>query len=81
MGSSNHIYLSMVVVVLALLVACLFCFAKRVSQWIGSSGLNVLSRFVGLILMAMAWGPFGDGLLRLFPVWKGGLSLNTAQKV
>ena len=55
-----------VVIGLAVLVA--FAAAGRIARALGSTGINVMTRLMGLILAAMAVELLADGLIKLFPV-------------
>jgi len=55
-----------VVVGLATFVA--FSAAGRIARWLGKTGINVMTRLMGLILAALAVEIMADGLVKLFPV-------------
>jgi multiple antibiotic resistance protein len=55
-----------VVVGLATFVA--FSASGRIAKWIGRTGINVMTRLMGLILAALAVEIMADGLVKLFPV-------------
>ena len=55
-----------VVVGLATFVA--FSASARIARWIGRTGINVMTRLMGLILAALAVEIMADGLVKLFPV-------------
>ncbi len=55
-----------VVIGLAVLVA--FAASGRIARALGSTGINVMTRLMGLILAAMAVELLADGLIKLFPV-------------
>jgi multiple antibiotic resistance protein len=55
-----------VVVGLATFVA--FSASGRIARWIGRTGINVMTRLMGLILAALAVEIMADGLVKLFPV-------------
>lgn len=55
-----------VVVGLATFVA--FSAAGRIAKWLGRTGINVMTRLMGLILAALAVEIMADGLVKLFPV-------------
>ncbi len=55
-----------VVVGLAAYVA--FAASGRIAKWLGRTGINVMTRLMGLILAALAVEIMADGLVKLFPV-------------
>jgi multiple antibiotic resistance protein len=55
-----------VVVGLATFVA--FSASGAIARWLGRTGINVMTRLMGLILAALAVEIMADGLLKLFPV-------------
>jgi multiple antibiotic resistance protein len=55
-----------VVVGIATFVA--FSLSGRIAKWLGSTGINVMTRLMGLILAALAVEIMAEGLLKLFPV-------------
>ena len=58
-----------VVVGVATFVA--FSAAGRIARWLGKTGINVMTRLMGLILAALAVEIMADGLIKLFPVLAG----------
>jgi multiple antibiotic resistance protein len=48
-----------------------FMAAGRIARVLGSTGINVMTRLMGLILAAMAVELLADGLTKLFPVLAG----------
>jgi multiple antibiotic resistance protein len=55
-----------VVVGVATFVA--FSASGRIARWIGRTGINVMTRLMGLILAALAVEIMAEGLIKLFPV-------------
>lgn len=49
-----------------------FLAAGRIARVLGQTGINVMTRLMGLILAAMAVELLADGLTKLFPVLGGG---------
>ncbi len=55
-------------VVVALAAFLAFSASGRIARWLGKTGINVMTRLMGLILAALAVEIMADGLLKLFPV-------------
>ena len=55
-------------VVVALATAVCFSLAEPIARRLGKTGINVLTRLMGLILAALAVEVMSDGLVKLFPV-------------
>lgn len=55
-------------VVIGLAVLAAFSAAGHIARVLGSTGINVMTRLMGLILAAMAVELLADGLTKLFPV-------------
>jgi len=55
-------------VVVALATALCFSMAKPIARSLGKTGINVMTRLMGLILAALAVEVMSDGLVKLFPV-------------
>ncbi len=55
-------------VVIALVTFLVFTASGRIAKVLGSTGINVMTRLMGLILAAMAVELLADGLVKLFPV-------------
>jgi multiple antibiotic resistance protein len=45
-----------------------FSASARIARWLGSTGINVMTRLMGLILAALAVEIMAEGLTKLFPV-------------
>lgn len=58
-------------VVIGLAVWLAFSAADRISRVLGKTGINVMTRLMGLILAALAVEVMADGLTKLFPVLAG----------
>lgn len=54
--------------VVALAVALCFALAQSIARLLGKTGINVMTRLMGLILAALAVEVMADGLHTLFPV-------------
>jgi multiple antibiotic resistance protein len=55
-------------VVIGLATFVVFSASFRIAKVLGSTGINVMTRLMGLILAAMAVELLSDGLLKIFPV-------------
>jgi multiple antibiotic resistance protein len=55
-------------VVIALVTFIAFSASGRIARVLGQTGINVMTRLMGLILAAMAVELLADGLVKLFPV-------------
>ncbi len=55
-------------VVIALATALCFAMAQPIARVLGKTGINVMTRLMGLILAALAVEVMSDGLIKLFPV-------------
>ena len=54
--------------VIALATAACFAAAQPIARFLGKTGINVMTRLMGLILAAMAVELLADGLVKLFPI-------------
>jgi multiple antibiotic resistance protein len=54
--------------VIAIATAMCFSLAQPISRVLGKTGINVMTRLMGLILGALAVEVMTDGLHKLFPV-------------
>jgi len=55
-------------VVIALATALCFSLANPIERGLGKTGINVMTRLMGLILAALAVEVMTDGLIKLFPI-------------
>ena len=55
-------------VVIALAVWIAFSLSGRIARVVGRTGINVMTRLMGLLLAALAVEVMSDGLVKLFPV-------------
>jgi multiple antibiotic resistance protein len=58
-------------VVVALATALCFSLAEPIARFLGKTGINVMTRLMGLILAALAVEVMTDGLTKLFPALAG----------
>ena len=59
-------------VVVALATAVAFSLADPIARVLGKTGINIMTRLMGLILAALAVEVMSDGLTKLFPALHGG---------
>ncbi|MEK9951657.1 MAG: MarC family protein [Curvibacter sp.] len=59
-------------VVVAAATALCFALAEPIARVLGKTGINVMTRLMGLILAALAVEVMSDGLTKLFPALAGG---------
>ncbi len=55
-------------VVIALATALCFALAEPIARFLGKTGINLMTRLMGLILAALAGEVMSDGLIKLFQV-------------
>jgi multiple antibiotic resistance protein len=55
-------------IVIALATAICFSLAQPIARFLGKTGINVMTRLMGLILAALSVEVMSDGLMKLFPV-------------
>lgn len=55
-------------VVIALATFVCFSLANPIARFLGKTGINVMTRLMGLILAALAVEVMSDGLIKLFPI-------------
>ncbi len=55
-------------VVIALATAVCFAAAQPIARLLGSTGINVMTRLMGLILAALSVEVMSEGLIKLFPI-------------
>ncbi len=58
-------------VVIGLAVWAAFSLSGRIARLLGKTGINVMTRLMGLLLAALAVEVMSDGLVKLFPVLAG----------
>jgi multiple antibiotic resistance protein len=58
-------------VVIGLATALCFALAEPIARVLGKTGINVMTRLMGLILAALAVEVMAGGLVKLFPVLRG----------
>jgi multiple antibiotic resistance protein len=66
---SDKIVFSLGIVAVAVIVWVVLRMAEPIGERLGTGGLNIATRVMGLILAAMAVQFMADGMLELFPGW------------
>ena len=59
--------ISVVIVAISTLCGLLFRFAQPIAEWLGETGVGVVTRLMGMILAAIAMGMLAEGLTALLP--------------
>jgi len=65
---NGYLAISMGIIAVSIIVYVVFRFASGISKRIGRTGLNIITRVMGLILMALALDMMAKGISQLFPV-------------
>lgn len=68
---SHYLYLLLIILVLALLTGLSFRLAPAIARVLGKTGINVVTRLMGLIMAAVGVEFIANGLKQLFPVLAG----------
>jgi len=66
-GVENNIEMSLVCVALAVFTCICFLASELITRVIGKRGLEILTKFIGMLLLAIAFGMLGAGLKGLLP--------------
>jgi multiple antibiotic resistance protein len=66
-GFFHHFYLLIPAAIIALAVWATFATATRISARLGTTGMNIITRVMGLIIAAIAIEYMYRGLIELFP--------------
>ena len=59
-----------VIFVVCALIYVTFALGERVSEWLGASGMNVVTRIMGMLLAAIAVGMIVNGVVEAIPALK-----------
>lgn len=70
-GFIAKVEISVAVLVLCALTGILFAFSKPIANWLGESGMAVVTRIMGMVLVAIAMGMLAEGLTSLIPALNG----------
>lgn len=68
---AHYVYMFGVIVLLSCLTALLFRMAPTITRLLGKTGINIVTRLMGLIMAAMGVEFIANGLKQLFPVLSG----------
>ena len=63
----SQVQLAAVCVAMAVLTGVVYVFAVPVARWLGVTGMEVLTRLFGIVLVAIAFGVLATGLRALVP--------------
>lgn len=66
-STADQLALSAVCLGMAVLTGIVYVFAVPVARWLGVTGMEVLTRLFGIVLVAIAFGVLSTGLKGLFP--------------
>lgn len=66
-GIEGNLIISGICVAVAVIVGVCFLFSAPMARMLGHTGINILTRFMGLILTAIAIGMLASGLSKLLP--------------
>jgi multiple antibiotic resistance protein len=72
-GSWSRIAAVLAAFVISILIWVILLAAGSIARALGRTGMNVATRFMGLILAAMAIEFITSGLAAIFPAWVGGV--------
>ena len=67
---TDKLGLSIAIIVLGNLIFIVYSFAPMIGRFLGKTGMNIVTRLMGLVTMAMAVEFMANGLGTLFPGWK-----------
>ncbi len=67
---TDKLGLSIVIILLGSLIFIVYSFAPIIGKVLGKTGMNIVTRLMGLITMAMAVEFMANGLGTLFPGWQ-----------
>lgn len=65
-----RIYLSLGIVIIALIMGLMLFFSTRINKFVGETGIKVMTRIMGLLLAAIAMSLIINGLKEAFPAWR-----------
>lgn len=68
-GIPNKLLRAGVLFVICALIYITFAMGERVGEWLGATGMNIVSRIMGMLLAAIAIGMILDGLIAAIPAF------------
>lgn len=66
--SINKFWMSIICILLTLIMGLMLYYAAAIAKTVGASVIKVVTRIMGMIIMAIAVGMLADGLIGLLPV-------------
>ena len=66
-GMDVQVAIVLAITIVALIVGLVFSFAGWIAERLGTIGVNLVTRLMGLILAALAVEMMANGLVELFP--------------
>jgi len=66
-GIMAKVEISIAVAALCVLTGLLFAYSKPIADWLGESGMAVVTRIMGMVLVAIAMGMLTEGLVSMIP--------------
>lgn len=70
-GVADTVLSAAVIFAVCAMIYGTFAVGGRIGDWLGATGLNVVTRIMGMLLAAIAIGMIVDGLTGAFPAFKG----------
>lgn len=67
-STTGYIAIAIGIIIVTMIVFVVFFYASIIAKKLGRTGLNVITRIMGLILMAMAFDMLAKGITGLFPM-------------
>lgn len=64
----NKFWMSIICIGLTIVMGIMLYFAATIAKTVGASVIKVVTRIMGMIIMAIAVGMLADGLIGLFPI-------------
>jgi len=64
----NKLWMSIICVLLTFIMGLMLYFASAIAKTVGTSIIKVVTRMMGMIIMAIAVGMLADGLIGLLPI-------------
>lgn len=64
----NKLWVSIICSILGIGMGILLYYASPIAKWVGTSIIKVVTRIMGMLIMAIASGMLADGLMGLLPI-------------